>query len=82
MSQIYKVVVDSYLATSGNKVIAEKKRSRVRGKAIYDVIVNYFRDNSPITAAEVNIAIKLEQSYVLFLTTSAWSILMMIYFYQ
>ena len=73
MSKIYKVVVSSSFA-GYSKVVPKKAISRIRGDSIYDVMVSYFQNNSPITTGtEVNTGVKLELAGVLFPALAAWS---------
>lgn len=80
MSGTYKVVVNSYLVTIGNKVITKKARHRLRGIGVYEAIVNYFKDNSPIftgndTPTGTNTAVRLRNYYNLFCMVAVWGFL-------
>ena len=74
-SRIYKVVVNSYLVTGGNSIITAKATNRRRGNDGYDVIVEYFKANSPITTGvEINSAFKVKQDLFLVLVIIMWFI--------
>ena len=66
MSATYKVVSDSYFITTSNRVIAKKGKNRIRGSAIYDVLVEYLKAKYPINS-NVNIATKLRYAFVVHL---------------
>ena len=63
MSAIYKVVSDSYFI---NRVIAKRGKDRIRGSAIYDVLVEYLKAKYPINT-NVNVASKLRYTFVVHL---------------
>ena len=67
MSEVYKVVSDSYFITTRNRVIAQNSKNRIRGKSIQDVLVAYLKAKYPVNN-DVNIAGKLRHSnFVVFL---------------
>lgn len=63
-SKIYRVVADSYTVTTANKVIASKGQNRIRGHAIYDVLVAYFQFQYPVRRRNANFAAKVSYNLV------------------
>lgn len=77
-TKLYKVVVNSYIATLGNSVIIKSSRNRIRGGWIYDVIVEYFKENSPINVdlgATTNTGLEMERSRNIFFIVTIASFL-------
>ena len=66
MSKVYRVVSDSYFITTSNRVIATKGRNRLRGSAIYDVLVEYLKAKYPINK-DVSVAAKLRHTFLVYI---------------